>query len=676
MPGVVPGRFAMVLGLATVLGAGACLVPVRAGAATCARIDPQRESVFGALVPAGALPEGWAVDDVRVGIREAVVRARSGNRVVEAVLTHPDAGGDVRSRHFAIAIRGPGDTAPEDVRTVGAALVAGIRERDAVDVWTGPSQDVKGPSPPQPGRVAGSTWGLVLGLLAVLGCLLALRLRRVRGGDWLFPRGVPATTPTTVPTRREWAALLALVLAAQAVFFLPALARFLSFHLTNFDIGIYAHGFWHAARGHGFFNSPEGMDHLGSHASPFLYLLLPCYLLVPGTPTLLFLDVAAVTLSAIPAWRIARRRLDAPMALAVTVVFLFQPALTSLSWDIHEVTFALPLMLAALDALDERRAGRFLLFMGLALSCKEDVGLVAMCLGVGLALRRDTRFAGVFVGLLGLTGFVVGVGVIIPMFEGDHLANTMSRYAWMGSGWTALVTAPFLHAGELFRRLLGGETRGYLLWLALPVAFLPVLAPWALWAALPLFLANVLSDHAPMRSGNFHYEALILPGVHAAFVAGQARWIRFVGERVASVRGRQALQYGTLAFALIACVAVRDWKGRSLFGDLDSSDEGVLRRQRIQETLAAVPAGVSVLAPNLIQSHLADRDVSESYYLPEGFDPARLTAELARRNLCAEVVVVPGDLGSATAGPEGPGVRLEGYDRVNANRDYAVFRLR
>ena len=133
-------------------------------------------------------------------------------------------------------------------------------------------------------------------------------------------------------------------------------------------------------------------------------------------------------------YAIARRRLENPLAaLAFPFAYLMLPALQAANlFEFHAVAFAPVFLLAAFYVMDrttwqsegDTLASRgkigwalYALFVLLALSCKEDVSMIVILLGIYIAVFRKRWLAGVLTSAAGLIWFSSAVYVIIPHFR-------------------------------------------------------------------------------------------------------------------------------------------------------------------------------------------------------------------------------------------------------------------
>ena len=594
----------------TILALAAVLASASTAGAGARVLAPGHEAELAALVGPEPLDGGWATRSIEVRGDSVRVTLARGGRTVAFDLVRPGAGGPARSAHFAIVVADAGGLSDEENGALLDAFAARVRERDRDDPWSDaapPAPAPDGPAPPDLGRVTPAAWIAVIALTLAMAGLVLARRSSARGRAWLFDDGPAPADPR--PSAAEWVAVGALAILVFAALAGPSLWALSGFGLRTPDLGLYAHAFHHAAAGNGLYDSFEGMDHLGSHASPILWLAVPVWMAWPSVPAVLVVSAASLALAVFPAWLLARRRFGPMPAFLAAAAFAAQPGMHALAAELHEVCLAVAPLCWVMLSVERRRAWPLLVSLAAALACKEDVGLVAAFLGLQLALDRRTRFAGAFVALVGVWWLVVGVGVIIPAHHGDH-GHTMARFALFGEGWAGLLTSPFARPAAFWGTLLSADTARYLVLVLSPLAFVPLLAPRRLLPAVPVLLANVLVADEVVRSATSHHVALLLPMLYAAFLAG----IDVPGRELGRAGWpRAARASGVVVTVLVAlALAITGWPTASLLRPVERG----LRPAGVAATrdaIAAVPAGASVTAPEHVAPFFADRDVSRTY---------------------------------------------------------------
>lgn len=483
--------------------------------------------------------------------------------------------------------------------------------------------------------VSNAGWIATILLLLATAVVGIVGLRRRREA-WL---GLPRSTAR--PDRLDWLIALLLMTVVLAMI-APGVVQALSTPPRgSTDAGIYAGMFWNALQGRGFYNTYEGMDHLGSHSSLGAFLLVPFYALAPGARALAIINTVQVVSALVPAYLLARVRLDRASALLVALLILSFPAFGGLLSEIHAVKSALPLFLWALYFLERQKPAMFVLFLLLTASFKENTSIVFVGLGACLLLHRDTRWAGGFVALLGAVVYVVGVHVVLPAHFADRDGASMSFYSHLGEGLFGLLASPFLRPDAVWAQLTELHSLRYFAAVFLSFALIPLGAPRQLLVTLPVLAQNVLSAKPALRSMGAHYDALLLPGLVFASVYALARFPR----RTARV-------------ALLAAAFAGSFCASTFIGGSWPQTDSDLATAAARDALSYVPDGVSLVAPNEL--------------VP--FAPRRAT--LLQLDGAGEhwTRVLPDYLVLPTGyQPEVVGV-YEHFDLVYSNDDYQVFR--
>jgi uncharacterized membrane protein len=134
-------------------------------------------------------------------------------------------------------------------------------------------------------------------------------------------------------------------------------------------------------------------NYLGDHVQPVLLLLAPLYRHWPDLRLLLIVQAIALSLGALPVYRIARRKLENPLlAMAFSLASLLYPAINFVNrFDFHAIAFTIPLFLFAVESLETGRNRLASVLLLVALICKENAGLTVFALGLYVALARKQR---------------------------------------------------------------------------------------------------------------------------------------------------------------------------------------------------------------------------------------------------------------------------------------------
>jgi len=299
---------------------------------------------------------------------------------------------------------------------------------------------------------------------------------------------------------------------------------------NGYDLGI----FDQAVRRYAHFQAPivtlkgDNFNIFGDHFHPIIALWAPLYWIWDNVASLIVGQALVVAATAFPAWRFIRRHGGGRVAKAfLAAVMLGWPVVALISFDVHEVAFALPLLAWAIDALDRRATVVLFISCVLLLLVREDMGVVVAVIGlVWLAWPRRRRTvadwaAGIGLLLLGFAAFVFVTVVVIPHFAPDGYQYW--AYSEFGSGASGAFVGA-LEAPWKVLWLLFWPPAKTLTWLALliPLALLPLRSPYAL-IALPIMAERMLATRTNLWGLWYHYNAPVWIILALAAVDGYGR---------------------------------------------------------------------------------------------------------------------------------------------------------
>jgi uncharacterized membrane protein len=353
---------------------------------------------------------------------------------------------------------------------------------------------------------------------------------------------------------------------------------------------------------------------------------------------LLVVQAIAVALGALPVFWLARKHLGSERAgLAFALVYLLYPATEWLTLnEFHPVALACPLLLFAFWYLDEDRLLAFAVPAAVAMTTKEEVGLVVCGFGIWYAARRRPR-AGATIAGAGLLVSVFAIAVVIPHFNAGADSAFYGRYDAIGGSAGGIAKTAVTHPWTLLEQAFQHRDLHYLLHLLVPLSFLFVLSPLVLVAFLPEAALNQLSATQTQTSIHFHYTAAELPPLIAATVLGAAWLARRLPARTSAV--------------LVVAVAVAmgaNWKLGAVplwtvvpgGEDFQAHDWHVTAHDRVAErAIALVPGDAVVSSTNVLGAHLSTRRRILS--LPKLDDATWVVADETRSSYADRVAPLP-----------------------------------
>jgi uncharacterized membrane protein len=284
------------------------------------------------------------------------------------------------------------------------------------------------------------------------------------------------------------------------------------FKTWAFDLGTFDQGIWLAGHGFDYFVTVRGLPLLGDHVRLFSFVLAPLYWIWDDVRALLVMQSVAIAAGAWFLCRIGLRELPGRpwLVLSLCAGYLLNPAVQNLNLDhAHPDAFASTLLLASVDFLRAGRMGAFAAAAALAMSCKEDVPLVFVALGVALMFDRRSRRTGLA---------IASASVILPYF------NEAGFFRYGKTGFLAGLWYQGHDPRWLLERFTRWDSIRYLLEIGLANLYLFLLAPLALLPAVPALVANLVSDAWYMRNLEFHYQTSVVPFLYVATVQALARF--------------------------------------------------------------------------------------------------------------------------------------------------------
>jgi uncharacterized membrane protein len=408
---------------------------------------------------------------------------------------------------------------------------------------------------------------------------------------------------------KRWKLLLLLAVTAYLVVISTAcLVKYWLLGYNALDLAIYSQVFWNSVHGDLFVQSIHPHSYLGDHAEFAIVLLLPFYAAWKDPRALLIMQTAALSLAAVPLFLIVRSRFEAvklggkstPYALLVALAWLLCPAVQNANlFEFHLLAFApLPLFFALLEY-DRGRPRRFMVWCLLALLVREDVALAVF--GIGLLAWIERRGWFWKLAPLGLAAsWFLGAMAVISHFAPVGRYKYLIYYSWLGNEPLGMLAFPFRHPLRFLEHFATLGNLEMLLGLLMPVAFLPLVKPkWLAAAILPFLQVIMAGPGGSAIVVETHYATLLLPAVFLAAADGLA---------AAAKRGGD---YWKLAPALLMLTAV--WSA-STFGPMPGAAASAFKKtnrleaKAAHEALKLVPRGEPVAASYALMPALSSRE--------------------------------------------------------------------
>jgi uncharacterized membrane protein len=407
-------------------------------------------------------------------------------------------------------------------------------------------------------------------------------------------------------------ALLTILIIYSAFFIAYSLQKHAAFQTAGFDLGNWDQMMWSALHGHPFYITQYAntTSSLGGHVEFILLLLFPLYGIHNGPETLLVLQPILVSLGALPVFWLAQERLRSPVAgLVFAAIYLLYPALESaVSFDFHGLTVAVPFLAYALWAMYTRRYRLFGVMAVLAMSCKEDMPLLVLMMGLYiLIVQRQPH-----VGLATIGGsaawFAVANFVVVPAFSVSADSIHLHRYSEFGDSMSQVILTIVTQPWRVIQVATSGDKLFYWIRLTMPVAFTALLDPLSLILAAPLLLINTLSQYpAAYQLDSYHSSAPLAAYVTFASINGLAWLINFAEPKLKHVRPG-FLQGTLLTMVALVTLAYQAQFGYTPIGRNFRWPAVTEHHLKAEKILAQIPPQAAVAAQNDLVPRLSRRE--------------------------------------------------------------------
>ena len=386
-----------------------------------------------------------------------------------------------------------------------------------------------------------------------------------------------------------------------------SILRHRAFNTGRYDLGNMVQTVWNTTHGH-FLQMTSGdgrqISRLAAHFDPILAAFAPLWWIWPSPEMLLVVQAIVVALGALPVFWLARKHLGSERAgLGFAIVYLLYPATQWLTLnEFHPVALACPFLLFAFWYLDEDRLVPFAVFAVLAMTTKEEIGLVVAGIGIWYAIRRRWRPGAAIAGV-GVLVSALAITVVIPHYNAGAESSFYGRYDAIGGSAGGIARTAVTHPGRILEEAFHTNDVHYLLHLLLPLSLLFLLSPVTLIAVLPELALNQLSSTSTQTSIHFHYTA----GAIAPFVVATVLGAAVLARRFPA---------GAMAAGAVTVALVASWKigAVPLWGyvpggeDYQRNDWRVTDHDHVAaEALALVPKDAVVSSTNVLGAHLSDR---------------------------------------------------------------------
>jgi len=249
-------------------------------------------------------------------------------------------------------------------------------------------------------------------------------------------------------------------------------------------------------------------------------ILLPVslfYLIYSSPKTLLVLQTIAIAIGAWPLYLLAREKLQSEFGgIVFAAAYLLSPALEAANlFQFHAVSLAPTFLLWAFYFLEKEKALWFIVFSVLAMSCKEEMPLLIVMMGLYAFFLRKRKKLGMVMIVVAVIWFYVAVYIIVPWANPQGRSQYLAYYKDWGNDPLEIALA--IIRQRAWWLIFNKVSFDYLFRLLLPLAFLPLFYLPILLIALPSLAINVLSSSAEQQNVNVQPRGVPLRRSYCSF---------------------------------------------------------------------------------------------------------------------------------------------------------------
>ncbi len=431
--------------------------------------------------------------------------------------------------------------------------------------------------------------------------------------------------------RKDWGLLLLAMSLFTVTFVWMNWALWYNIRIPHGDSVMYEEHLWNLTHGKGFRSYLDQGLFLGEHIQVIHVALVPLHWLWPSHLLLELSETVALALGAIPTYLIARRRSGISKgALLVACAYLlyFPVHFLDVSIDLktfRPITFGVPLMLWAINAMEQKHWKQMIIAFVLALACKEDYAIVVAPLGLWCIwnewtysrknkteLDRKTVVIGGMTAVVSTAYLLFVVKLAIPWFRDGETVHYARYFDAFGETPTEIVVTMITNPQLLFVELVTVGAVIFFLRLFVPLG-MPVRGWSQLLVGAPIFVLLCLNNLAMQPPGPYHhFHAPLVP----ILIWAKCVMIGSVLES-ASATNRRTVWVFCCAFSTsllfsFSPLSIQFWDpGQEMYWrNLYQQDE---RARQFHKVLEQLPKDARIASTDYVHSHLTHYERSYDY---------------------------------------------------------------
>jgi len=304
---------------------------------------------------------------------------------------------------------------------------------------------------------------------------------------------------------------LTVILSAGTVLLICQLLRHYAFETPAYDLRIHEELVRNSLRGRPLYSDLLGYGFLGHHASFIFILLSPIYALWESPVWLLILQGVILMLGASFVWRLALHFQLRPIVAfsLLCTFFVFRGLHSSYFRGFHQEVLAMVFLLGFLLAMFQEKAFHAAMWGILSMSCREDVALFLLPIGIVLCFRRRTLEWGAVISCVSLGWLVLTYLWLVPFHSESGSMAGIERWQQYGDSISSIALHLITHPGESLAHVFNKHA----LKIHRDLCFLPLFDGMMVGAIAIPWIAYTTSSFSQQAHLGGAYAAMFLPFV-------------------------------------------------------------------------------------------------------------------------------------------------------------------
>ncbi len=418
---------------------------------------------------------------------------------------------------------------------------------------------------------------------------------------------------------QKWGAV-GMAVVFTAVIFTLISRQYATFDTRSSDLDRFLQALWNTANGRFMYSTIEERTVLSGHFTPFFILMVPLQFIWNDPRVYSLAQTIGFAAAGLFLYKIVSKKQQA-MAPWFLLAFYLNPVLHNVALlELRRITLAVPFLAMALYGLAEKR--RWITAVGLffALTCKEDVALIVVMVGIFLiVMERDWRWGAAFIALgfawAGMVIFVINPLVdprVVKVESAGQVYRGFNYFATWGTTLPEILSNILKKPLIALQRVFDAESLQALWRVFLPVGIvLPFLAPAWMAIILPLLIMMLLSSNPTMHRLEAWYATSLIPFMFAAIGV----WLRDRSKQVAGV--------GTAVLLLFTLFTFRQDSPLPLGKKFVPIRYEITEHHRLAaEVVAMLPPDASAAVTSAYAPHAFQREILYLYpWIPKNAPP-------------------------------------------------------